>query len=270
MIVFWAVSWSRTPVIGAHAFFPLWASYIATVNGLGEYYYGHSLLRKLGLSSLWLFAISIPFWWFFELLNLLVENWRYVSAAPLNKIQFFVEASISFSTVVPAVMSTIHLCKSLLNDRGFEFRTRPFSVGKRLLALSVLLGTVGLCLLGVAPKEAFPLVWICPLLIVEPLSYLLGCPSLLRKTEGGDYGLIVAIVLASFLNGLLWELWNFNSLPKWRYAIPYVGFWKVFEMPLLGYLGYPFFGLIVYSFTVLAVSLLNERQAGKLAPPEAR
>ena len=42
-------------------------------------------------------------------------------------------------------------------------------------------------------------------------------------------------------------MWNFRALPKWEYTIPYLGFARVFEMPLLGYLGYLPFGLEVYA-----------------------
>ena len=53
----------------------------------------------------------------------------------------------------------------------------------------------------------------------------------------------------TLFTGIWWELWNFYSMPKWIYTIPYVDFCRVFEMPVLGYLGYPFFGLIVYSWS---------------------
>ncbi len=268
MTVSWAIAWSRTPVASEHSFFPLWVGYIATANGLGEFCFRDSLVKRLGRSFLWLFIFSIPFWWFFELLNLFVENWRYASAAGLTRLRFAIEASISFSTVLPAVMSTIRLCKSAFDHYGCEFKGRPFAIRKLDLALSVLLGSVGLCIIGLFPTIAFPLVWIAPLLIVEPVSYLLGYDSLLRNTRAGDYTLIVAIATATLFDGLLWELWNYYSMPKWEYTIPYVGFWKVFEMPILGYLGYPFFGLIVFSFTVLALSLLNESDAEKLTADE--
>jgi hypothetical protein len=45
-------------------------------------------------------------------------------------------------------------------------------------------------------------------------------------------------------------------LPKWYYTIPYVGFWKIFEMPFLGYFGYPFFGLAIYSYIAIVFSML--------------
>ena len=46
--------------------------------------------------------------------------------------------------------------------------------------------------------------------------------------------------------GFFWEFWNFKSHPKWAYHVPGVDFLRVFEMPLLGYLGYLPFALEVY------------------------
>ena len=46
--------------------------------------------------------------------------------------------------------------------------------------------------------------------------------------------------------GFFWELWNFYSYPKWTYHIPVVGHPRLFEMPLLGNLGYLPFGLELY------------------------
>lgn len=35
---------------------------------------------------------------------------------------------------------------------------------------------------------------------------------------------------------------------KWKYNVPYVGFLKIFEMPILGYFGYLPFALEIYAF----------------------
>jgi hypothetical protein len=47
--------------------------------------------------------------------------------------------------------------------------------------------------------------------------------------------------------GFFWEFWNYFAIVKWKYNIPYVGFLKIFEMPILGYLGYIPFALSLYS-----------------------
>jgi hypothetical protein len=38
-------------------------------------------------------------------------------------------------------------------------------------------------------------------------------------------------------------MWNYWSLAKWEYRIPFVHRFLVFEMPILGYAGYLPFGL---------------------------
>ena len=37
-------------------------------------------------------------------------------------------------------------------------------------------------------------------------------------------------------------MWNYGSLARWIYDVPYVGRFKFFEMPVLGYAGYLPFG----------------------------
>ena len=50
-------------------------------------------------------------------------------------------------------------------------------------------------------------------------------------------------MLAALACGFFWELWNWHSLAKWIYTVPYVDRWHGFEMPLLGYAGYLPFGV---------------------------
>jgi hypothetical protein len=262
----WAVAWSRVPLYSEHAFFPLWLGYILVANGLTEWLYRDSLIRRMRFSFLLLFLISIPFWWFFEFINLTVKNWNYVFPRPISQINFAIQASIDFSTVVPAVLSASFLASKILSART-RIRFPGFEIRRRWLSVSILIGVVSLCLLGLIPDLTFPLVWIAPTFIVEPFIYSLGYRSLLAQVKKGDWTHPVAIMLATFVTGIFWEMWNFYSLPKWVYTIPYIGFWKIFEMPFLGYFGYPFFGIIVYSFTVFMFSVLaNGETARGLVP----
>ncbi len=47
--------------------------------------------------------------------------------------------------------------------------------------------------------------------------------------------------------GVLWEFWNYWATTKWTYTVPYAGNVKIFEMPVLGYLGFPPFALECYA-----------------------
>jgi hypothetical protein len=55
-------------------------------------------------------------------------------------------------------------------------------------------------------------------------------------------------------------MWNFFALPRWYYTIPYVGFWKIFEMPLLGYIGYLPFGLELFALYQFVLLVLQQKE----------
>jgi hypothetical protein len=127
------------------------------------------------------------------------------------------------------------------------------------LAVTVLIGIGCFALLPLFPNEAFPLVWVAPILILEPIAAAIGFPSLLVDVQTGSWRRLVAMMAATLVTGFWWEMWNVYSLPKWTYSIPYVGFWHVFEMPLLGYLGYPVFGIAVFSYAAIMLMLVTKQ-----------
>jgi hypothetical protein len=223
---------------------------------------GTSLLRRMHWSFLWLFIFSIPMWWFFEYMNSIVQNWHYLFAHPISILHYEIQASIDFSTVVPAVLSTSTLVFQLL--RRHSLNTRVAIPGTTLL-IAFVSTFILFWLLNLFPSETFPLVWIVPILFLEPLAYTLGVrASLVHQIEQGNLTLPLSLGIGTLMTGFWWECWNLYSLPKWIYTIPYVGFWKVFEMPILGYLGYPFFGLIVFSYAALILNFIAKQDMAKL------
>ena len=67
-----------------------------------------------------------------------------------------------------------------------------------------------------------------------------------------DGSVDVALCVGALFCGFFWELWNFYSYPKWTYHTPGVGFWYIFEMPLIGDIGYLPFALELYALLHLA------------------
>jgi hypothetical protein len=59
----------------------------------------------------------------------------------------------------------------------------------------------------------------------------------------GDWRAVWLAALAALICGFFWEMWNWHSFSQWIYTVPYVERFKIFEMPLLGFLGYLPFGL---------------------------
>src|SRR5690606_15999501 len=56
-----------------------------------------------------LFLMSAPMWWLFELINWRTRNWEYLGREAFTDLEYFVLASVSFSTVLPAVFGTARL-----------------------------------------------------------------------------------------------------------------------------------------------------------------
>ena len=82
----------------------------------------------------------------------------------------------------------------------------------------------------------------------------------------GDWRPIVIPSMAGLLCGLLWELWNSQSLAHWEYSIPYLHAYQIFEMPVLGYAGYVPFGLAcVICAQLLATSGIWKSSREKLS-----
>lgn len=254
VIISWIISWTRIPIIYEHPFFPLWLGYILTLNGLSEVLFRDSLLGRMKYGFLFLFLISIPVWWFFEFCNSFLQNWHYISPRPVSNLEFNIRATIDFSTVVPAVLSATFLFKKVL-EKILNSTRDKLRIKKFYLYFLILIGIVSFITMPIFPRETFPLVWISAFLIIDPINYLFGFPSVIKEISQGLRINFYSVAFATLFTGFWWEMWNFYSMPKWYYTIPYVGFFKVFEMPILGYLGYPFFGLEVLSFTYFAFGI---------------
>ena len=63
--------------------------------------------------------------------------------------------------------------------------------------------------------------------------------------------------MSGLVCGLLWEFWNYWASSKWLYIFEILPDWRIFEMPLIGFLGFPAFGLEIFAMYVFATALLN-------------
>ena len=270
-LVSWILAWSRFPWFSeyqAHTFTPLWIAYILIVNGFTYRRTGTCLLLRRPLSFLLLFPASAGFWWFFEYLNRFVQNWSY-TGADFGPAEYFLFATLSFSTVLPAITGTrewllSHSWWSAAYEHFF-----PIQISSpRLFAAAVLTASgAGLLLLGIYPNQLFALLWISPLLILVSLQVLLKQIHIFSCLRNGDWRFVLSSALAALLCGVFWETWNFYSLAKWVYHVPFVQRFQVFEMPILGYAGYLPFGL---ECIVVAEMVLGSSGKDKISNVEQR
>ncbi|MBN2124894.1 MAG: hypothetical protein JW821_11415 [Deltaproteobacteria bacterium] len=243
----WVIAWSRFPWVGhlqSHTFTPLWIAYIITVNALTHRRTGRCMLLEKPGRFLLLFPTSALFWWFFEYLNRFVQNWVY-SGTHFSAWEYFWYATLPFSTVLPAVIGTRELLLSFSWPRkrfGDFFILRP-PCPRGIAGIVLLAAGTGLACIGIRPNLLFPLLWVSPLLILVSLQALFGEEHIFTPVGRGDWSLIAASAAAALACGFFWEMWNFFSLARWQYNVPFVNRFHVFEMPILGYAGYLPFGL---------------------------
>jgi hypothetical protein len=247
-VLFWILAWTRLPwcePFQLYTFTPQWVCYIVVVNALLWRRTGRCLLTHETKFFLWLFPLSAGFWWFFEYLNRFVQNWYYTGCGHFTPLQYFIAATLPFSTVLPAVLSTEEwLASHSRCTAGLEsFISIHFEKAK--LVAGVILGAsmTGLFFIGWFPDYLFPLLWVAPLFLLEAFRCLAGRPVAFPGIGRGDWRRAYRLCLAALLCGFTWELWNWNSLAKWVYTVPFVDRYHLFEMPLLGYAGYLPFGL---------------------------
>jgi len=252
--VFWPVNWIVEGPRTQWGFFPLWLGYCLTVDGLCVFRNGTSLLTRSARKYAALFLVSAPAWWIFEAINLRTRNWIYVGREHFGDLEYAAFATLSFSTVIPAVLGTAELVAGLRVVRGMRPRAALGSDG-RTTAILFGLGVLAFAGLMALPESLFPLVWISLVLMLEPINVWRGNRSLIEWTREGDWRPVVALGLGCLICGLFWEMWNVGSYPKWTYRVPIFGFAHVFEMPLLGYLGYVPFSWELFAIVHLAFGL---------------
>lgn len=250
----WPIAWLQVRPFSDNYFFPLWLGYILTIDGLVLRRTGTSLIVRSGWRCLYLFILSVPLWWIFEGFNQVLNNWIYHLPEEYSDVGYMLRASLAFSTVIPAVMSTTELVRSFRLNPLREFPA--LGQGRGTLLGLHLLGWLMLIAVLTFPDYAFPFVWIGLFFIVDPIVTYLGGRSVGSFLRNGDWSPVFNIALGTLICGFFWELWNYYALPKWTYSIPYAEFLRVFEMPILGYGGYIPFGLEIFAFYALSAALL--------------
>jgi len=258
--IFWPLNWCLPGSRTLWGFFPLWLGYALTMDGLTLAASGSSLLRRGARSYLGLFLCSAPIWWVFEAINGRTRNWIYLGVEDISRVEYAAFATLSFSTVLPAVFGTAEWASTLPWIR--RLRNGPgIGASKGLLWAAAFAGAGAFVAVMAVPDLFFPFVWISLALILDPLNRALGRPSLLGDLSRGDWRRIVSLSVGCLMCGFFWELWNVLSYPKWVYRVPHVDFCRIFEMPVLGYGGYIPFAFELFALYHLLTSWLPRESA---------
>ena len=236
--VCWVLNWTMDGVRTHILFFPLWCGYALAVDGLVFFRKGTSLVTRGTGRYFLLFVLSAPSWWFFELINERTQNWIYQGEGGLPDVLYVIFATVCFSTVMPAVFGTAELVGTCILQKKTSAGTVRRHPAPGLVRGLFMTGWVMFALILLFPRFAYPLVWGAAYCVLDPVNVWRGGRSLLADAVSGYWKSWICLALGCLVCGFFWEMWNYYSVPKWVYDVPFVQFWHIFEMPLLGYLGY--------------------------------
>ena len=232
----------------------VWTGYVLFIDAVTARCTGRSYLTTDRVEGLLVALASVACWWLFELYNAPrfwrggadAEGlwWRYHGLEP-NLFVRRVGYDWSFATIFPAMFLTAATLRATAFRR---VRVRPWRPSPRVLRLAVAAGAISVVLpLVVVSAWLVPLVWVGWVLVLEPLNYRSGRPSWLADLGAGDASRLLGLLAGGAICGGLWEFWNYWAAARWTYTVPYLGGVKIFEMPVLGYLGFPPFALEAYA-----------------------
>jgi hypothetical protein len=217
----------------------LWWGLLACLDAGSAWRWGVSPMRRdwrhfCGVTV----PVSVLYWLIYEYLNLAFPQWRYegnlYGAAAQTAFGF-----ISFATVVPILIEIYWFLVGPV--RGWNLGEQVAVQVKRWPWVHILAG-IALTLLPVANGWFWlnQTAWIGPAIALFPF---------VTRHSGGLEArrLAVYVTISGLLSGFLWELMNYWAITKWIYTI-HPDWLRVFEMPLLGYLGF-----VPFAFSTLAV-----------------
>jgi len=256
IVVAEALLWSGNELVG-HWFTPIvWTGYILFVDALVFVLKARSLLMTDRLELLVIVVVSIGTWWLCELYNAprfwksdLELWWHYHNIEP-NLMLRRVGYDWAFATIFPLLFVTAQVFSVTLFKHANRGPAIKFS--RSVLTFFIVLGTIGVVWPLVFPSAWLaPVIWLSFVFLVDPVNALRGWPSIAGDLGRGDWRRLWSLCAAGLMCGFLWEFFNYWAIAKWTYTVPYFGNIKIFEMPVLGFLGFPPFAVecwVIYIF----------------------
>ena len=250
-------------------FYAVWWLFIWVVDSFVHLRSGSSLLTRHRREFAHLLPCSIFIWLIFELYNTVLINWKYVLVQEFIVFRW-IGYTLAFATVLPALFETFQL----FDVYGLfkNSHTHPIPESTRWYAPFVFFGITTLVLPLVWPKIFFPLIWIGFIFLLEPINHRFGGISLMRQWEQGSLRTLYLLLVTGFVIGILWEFWNHWSITKWAYTFNPIAFpWKVFEMPIEGFIGFPPFVVTCYVIVnTISLFRLGSHWQNPLSPVKPR
>jgi hypothetical protein len=236
-----------------------WTGYILLADASVWKRRGNSWIRNNPSELFFVSCASVPLWVLFEIYNKYsIYSWYYIGLPEVRLIRYLGYAW-SFATIIPAIFETADLVSSLRDRRADPTRAESITP-HRLSPLAWAMVAAGAVMVLVPVFVHTPYlaasVWLGFILLLDPLNARAGAESILGDWRRGRSTRLVNLLIAGLVCGVIWELWNYWVGTKWIYNVPILPDLKVFEMPILGFGGFPPFAVECFAMYVTVRRLL--------------
>jgi hypothetical protein len=226
--------------LSAIAYPILWWGIIFLLDFYNFRYWKTSLMRE-DAKKFWLIIVPLSaiFWLYYEFVNLVYPQWGYIGiiTGTAGRVGL---SLLSFGTVIPIIVELLWIFKGPF--QGIPVSAALYAEISRYKLFFVIAGIVAATLPFYSGYfYANQLMWVGPLIILLPFTAFVSE----RSNRFWIY-----TTIAGAVSGVLWEFLNFWAGGKWQYAILPDAL-HIFEMPILGYIGF-----IPFAFSTVALYLL--------------
>ena len=237
----------------------VWTGYILFIDALLNKLNGKSYLTHKRKAFFVMLPVSLGCWLIFEAYNLHLMNWKYVNLSE-NMLVRIIGYVWSFITIFPGVLIT----SEVIDHWKFfdRLKTRNFVISQRTLTVWLVIGALFLIVPLILPtlysKYLIALVWMGFVFLLDPINAFLNEPSLFIDLKAGKINKLFSLFFSGVICGFLWEFWNYWATTKWIYTLPFLQNPKIFEMPVIGFLGFLPFAVECYVMWIFIKSIIQK------------
>ena len=250
---------SNGPILFLHwSDFPLFWGLVLMIDGWvyvrngGKSMVSHRAQELVGIG-----VSSAMGWMLFEYLNFFVDdNWYYPFANIIDRETFLLYAIIISTGLLPLAFVFYDLFNTIPVLKRRFTEGPKIILGENLKTILLVLSVLSLLGAGLFPDVLFFTLWVTPALLIGLVLDKVGVWTPLRSIGKGNWRPTLVFALTYLAAGLCLECENYFSATHvngvvtfteapafWRYNLPYVNRFHLFEMPILGFFGYMPFGL---------------------------
>jgi hypothetical protein len=232
---------------------------------------GKSILSRNPHALIGIGTSSILGWLLFEYLNFYVdENWIYPNGHIISNSEFFLYAVLGASGLIPPAIEIYSLLQTFERFKNRYIACPKIKISSHLSTFILVTALASLVITPFFPEQLFAVIWYSPLIILAITLEKMDIWTPFTPLKNGDWSYVVLLSVSYLIVGVLLECFNYlsgthvnghlditYSPDYWTYSIPYVDVFHVFEMPILGYVGYMPFGVYCAVWWISVSTLLN-------------